>query len=488
MKRAVVIGSGMGGLTSARLLQQHGWDVTVLEQHFRAGGFLHRFFRVGTAYDTGFHYAGSLGEDQVLRRCLRHLGVGELQWRELDPDGFDELRFPDLTVRVPQGRENYRDRLIGLFPAEREGLHRYFDWMAQASQAYSLFHLRTDVDISKVLQWESTTVVEVLDSCVRDPQLRAVLCGQALLYGVLPHEAPFGLHALVSEHFLEGAHSLDGGGDRLAMAMVRKLRADGGRIRFRSRVSGIEVDGREARAVVLDSGERIEADLVVSNAHPKTTVGLLPDAAVRRTYRQRIEDLRPGLAHLGVYLQLDGPVPSLARHNLYRFHSWDLERVVTGTAPGNCEFYFATAPAMHGGPTSGGNPMMVVTGLPYEAVERWEAGRDEDYEAYKQALLDTVVDRVKKDVPDASVVRAEASTPLTTVHYTGSPRGAMYGNYHSIDQMGRYRVSSHTRVKNLLMVGHGVGMPGILGVTLSAYHAIGSVVGLEGLIEAVRTA
>src|SRR5690606_38105910 len=102
-----------------------------------------------------------------------------------------------------------------------------------------------------------------------DPLARGVLAGQNTLYGVPSHEAPFGLHALVLHHFLRGAHRIEGGGDRLAMRLVSRLRAMGGRIRFRAEVTRIAVEDRAVTGVELASGERIEADTVVYNAHPR---------------------------------------------------------------------------------------------------------------------------------------------------------------------------------------------------------------------------
>ena len=80
------------------------------------------------------------------------------------------------------------------------------------------------------------------------------------------------------------------------------------------------------------------------------------------------------------------------------------------------------------------------------------------------------------------VVRVESSTALSTEHYTRTPRGAMYGHYHSVAQMGRYRLPQIIRIHNFVQVGQGVFTPGILGTTLSAYYGCGYYLGLERLV------
>ena len=61
---AIVIGSGMGGLTCAAALARSGKRVLVLEQHDRAGGSTHSFDSSenkgppGYRFDSGLHYTG----------------------------------------------------------------------------------------------------------------------------------------------------------------------------------------------------------------------------------------------------------------------------------------------------------------------------------------------------------------------------------------------------------------------------------------------
>lgn len=52
----VIIGSGIGGLTTAVLLGRAGYKVLVLEQHHQAGGCCHSFKKKGFEFDTGTCY------------------------------------------------------------------------------------------------------------------------------------------------------------------------------------------------------------------------------------------------------------------------------------------------------------------------------------------------------------------------------------------------------------------------------------------------
>ena len=125
---AIVVGGGMSGLTTGVILAKEGMRVLVLEQHTRVGGTLQRFFRKGgVQFDVGFHYVGGVEPGQVLERYLSYCGVMDrLKLIPFDQDGFDELRFPGTTFKVPAGYERYRDRLLEAFPAERRGIEAWY--------------------------------------------------------------------------------------------------------------------------------------------------------------------------------------------------------------------------------------------------------------------------------------------------------------------------------------------------------------------------
>ncbi|HXG27955.1 MAG TPA: FAD-dependent oxidoreductase, partial [Nevskiales bacterium] len=82
----IVIGSGIGGLTSAALLSKLGRKVGVLEQHYTAGGFTHSYERNGYEWDVGVHYIGEMQrQNSPLRRIFDLITDGQLQWAPMDP-------------------------------------------------------------------------------------------------------------------------------------------------------------------------------------------------------------------------------------------------------------------------------------------------------------------------------------------------------------------------------------------------------------------
>ena len=125
----VVVGSGPGGLTAGACLAAAGRTVLVVERHDLAGGNAQVFRRhhQGAEYefDVGIHYIGDCAPGGLFPSIFGALGVGDrVEFRPLDPDGFDTLRFPDVEVRVPADWDEYGRRLTDTFPDDQAGLER----------------------------------------------------------------------------------------------------------------------------------------------------------------------------------------------------------------------------------------------------------------------------------------------------------------------------------------------------------------------------
>lgn len=113
---AIVIGSGLGGLTTAALLAKAGKRVLVLERHYTAGGFTHSFRRRGYEWDVGVHYIGDVHKPHSpMRRVFDTITDGQLQWAKMD-DVYDSMVIKDLRYDYHTGVKAFREGLLQHFP------------------------------------------------------------------------------------------------------------------------------------------------------------------------------------------------------------------------------------------------------------------------------------------------------------------------------------------------------------------------------------
>jgi phytoene dehydrogenase-like protein len=181
---AVVIGSGIGGLTAALTLARRGRRVVVLEAARQFGGYLNPFARKRYVFDTGLHYVGEAHPGGALHEIFGALGL-DIAFNELSPDGFDHYVFPDYQVRMCKGAERFRDRLADDFPRERDGLDRFFALLAEIRVALRTLQrieglpsaLAALPRLAPALRWRKATAGQLLDDCVVDRRLKAALSG-----------------------------------------------------------------------------------------------------------------------------------------------------------------------------------------------------------------------------------------------------------------------------------------------------------------------
>ena len=93
---AIVIGSGIGGLTTAASLAKlANKRVLVLERHYTAGGFTHTFRRPGYEWDVGIHYIGEVAHPKAMgRRMFDFLTDGKLEWEDMG-EVYDRIYLGD---------------------------------------------------------------------------------------------------------------------------------------------------------------------------------------------------------------------------------------------------------------------------------------------------------------------------------------------------------------------------------------------------------
>ena len=165
-----------------------------------------------------------------------------------------------------------------------------------------------------LLRWGFRTLGALLDDCVKDPLLRAVLSAQSGNHGLPPSRVSLPVHAAMAAHYDEGGFYPRGGAKSIPRAYIRELRRRGGALRMRTRVKRILVEGSRAAGVERRGRARRSAPPnIVCNADPAVTYGkLLAAEHCRRAALEREADGVLGGARV-VFCAVD---MDLERHGL----------------------------------------------------------------------------------------------------------------------------------------------------------------------------
>jgi phytoene dehydrogenase-like protein len=515
-----VVGAGLGGLVAAARLARAGKRVAVFDGHYVAGGSCTMFQRRGPGglynFDIGLHYIGDCGVRGAIPSILGDLGI-TLDYRPLDPDGFDTLVFPDFTFRIPASRGAYRDRLVAMFPSERRGIDRYVALLEQVEQIGKKFEqtggkptLRLALDVALhgrlLARYQNATIAQVLDDCTRDPRLRAVILGQNGDYGLPPSEVSALLHCGLANHYFTGAVYPVGGGQVIADALAGVIEASGGTVHLRHGVSGIVVrDGRAAgvRVETRDGLHEVAAQWVLSNADLKRTVAeLLPAEAVPAAWADKIRGYRMAGALFMTCLGVEGDLRAygMQNSNYWQFDGHDTEamyragRRADAAVAAGCYVTSASVKdpeTTHHAP-AGYSTVEVMTLVPADAamwgvVEQapgtWSYKESPAYQATKQRLEDDMVRRFAMLFPAAAerIVLRESATPLTHTRYTRASGGTAYGIAATPDQFMQKRPGYRTPIDRLLLCGASTRAGhGVVGAMMSGRNAASTLLKLEG--------
>jgi phytoene desaturase len=293
--RAVVIGSGFGGLAAAVRLLAKGWAVTVCERLDAPGGRAYTFRQDGFVFDAGptIITAPYLFEElwQLAGRRL----ADDVELRSIDP--FYTIRFDDgVEIACSGDRDLMRAEVARIEPADADGYDRFLAASAAIYKAAFVdlaaepFHdlrtlLKSVPDLMRHGAYAS--VYTKVARYFRNEHLRVAFSFHPLLIGGNPFNTT-SYYCLISHlERLHGVHYAIGGTGALVSGLVGLIERMGGTIRYGADVRRILVENGRAAGVELAGGERLPADVVVSNADPAWTYGKLLADHPRRVWTDR---------------------------------------------------------------------------------------------------------------------------------------------------------------------------------------------------------
>ena len=456
---AIVIGSGIGGLSAAGLLAKVAkMKVLVLEKHSEPGGQTHMFRRDGASWDIGLHYVGEIAKGSIVRTVIDFVSDGALEWNRMT-DEFERFLYPGLKFAEPSDPARYLQRLIERFPDEAPAICAYFKdlralslWCVLGIQQRFLpqplaFLLAQWRRLGKAKATQTTG--EYLTRHFRSPELKALLATQWGDYGLPPSQSAFALHALVVNSYLNGAWFPQGGAGRIARAIEPGIEANGGAIKVCHEVTDILTEG--ARAIGVKALDRrgaeptevvFRAPIVISDVGARLTYGrLLPtDGEVgRRTAKARayVDALAGGLSTVTSISGSPSPSPrSASRARIIGSTPRSITTISTARRRRYWRARRSTPICRFLRQSRASNRFHtaeVIAFLRPEAFAAWRGSatgrRGRDYLELKNRIGEGLLNLADSAVPGLKALAryGEVSTPLTIEAFTSHPSGAFYG-------------------------------------------------------------
>lgn len=474
---AVIIGSGLGGLSCAAAFARQGFKALVLEQHDKPGGYATSFKRPG-----GFEFEVSLHSTTVgERNGLHNLIPGFPEITEIEfvphPTLYRAI-FPNHDIRVPnRNLPGYIDLLTKAFPEEKEGVNALFEEMKQLSQEINrLTRNPGNVDMSRfpveyphVVRFSGSTWGKIVDEKIKDAKLKAIISSLWVYYGLPPSKLASIYYGLPTYGYLTGGGFYPKGRSQtISNALASFIEARGGKVLLGSRVDKILVKDDTAYGVRMADQHEYTGRVVVSNANAYDTFHTMLDRDEHlKEYLARMDGFSVSLSSFQIFLGLKRDLVhelGVTDTEIFYYPTYDMEASYEGARNADLSqprfgltLYDNLFP---GYSPKGKNTISLLTLQGYDHWKPYAAGywsgNKQEYRAEKERMAELLIRQAEKLIlPGLSkaIEVKEIGTPLTNVRYTRNYRGAIYGWDQTLDNSNPRRLPHATPIKNLYLAG-----------------------------------
>lgn len=492
----IVIGAGIGGLTTAALLQHSGLRTITFEHHKRPGGSAALFRKKGYTFDSGaslfygFGTADNGGTLNLHRRIFDRLGIevktipDPVQIHYHLPNGFE--------VKAHYDRERFLGELIARFPDEAEGIRKFYDELEAVYNVISSFpagslenweHLlwigaRYPKKVYELTVQTFKSMGATARKYIKNEELLKFIDIECYSWAVKDAAATPLVNAgiCLADRHHGGINYPVGSSGAIAEGLVQGIQKFGGEVRYLSMVDEILLKNGKAAGVRLKNGEEFFAKAIISNATVWDTFNHLV-----RDERYRVSDSKFEIApswfqlHLGVDARIF-PKGFNVHHIIV--DDWKTYDRLGGT------IYFSSPTILD--PSCAPEGKHVLHVFTTSEIGGWNKRfpKDPDYEAAKEAKAEELIRRTEKILPGLSeaIELKYIATPYTHLRYLNRYKGT-YGALLREGQIVLQKPQNSTAIDNLYAVGDSC-FPGqgVIAVTysgISCAHYVSKKLGVK---------
>jgi prolycopene isomerase len=461
---AIIIGGGLGGLTTAALLAKQGQQVCVLEKNARLGGYAVNYTSHGHRFDVATQALGGCGEGGIVQSLLSELGLADLvSFLACEP--ARAYHFPDsdsafIQHGFLQEQQQFLATLYPEFESEIQACYTLFAKIFSELQAIAETDVNPVFGFSRnfpvLAKYGRMTVQEFFTELEFTPELQLRI-GARSGYCMLPlGQLSLVAFACTEMSYAGGAWMVQGGVGELVKVLDEFLTANKAEIQTRCRVRHLLFDEGAVVGVETTTGEKIRSRSVVMAVDGTDILAQSgPNCQPLLTQYKKMD-------RTGSYLVSYYQVPSHLVEEMHANVEVRLpEQILAGST--KIDVYYLLIPSLVDRQSAPDTSHSFCISVPLK--ERDDPGHQERAEI-RLKLEQLVFDRYPE-------LRGKLKFlfELGPKHFqvmTGNQNGSAYGFSQTVRQSGIYRLGNNPRVSGLYLAGHWT-MPGggIAGVMTS---------------------
>ena len=468
---AIIIGAGIGGLTTGNLLAKNGQNVLILEKHFKVGGYVTTYKRKKYPMDV-VHVIGGLRNDAPIDRIFRYLNLyRKVRFNEVEKTFI--YQFPEYDISCYTDMEKYRAELKNNFPEEAKNIDRILDEMTRVWEQTLVSYYNPSIlklavypiRFPKLVKYQYWSFERFLGQFTTNHKLKKVLSAGWGYNGLnMSRVSATYMIAMLMTYHMGGAWYPKGGYQNLSNAFAENLKECGGVIKTSTEVEKIIIKDKTAVGVITNKGEQFFAKNIVSNVDTKNTFfNLVEKDFIPEKLRQKVRNYKQSVSGFVVHLVVDMQIPEALscgcvmyfpsfESDEHQFRLWEKgEMELDANSMG---LGIAVSTLKDKGMVPDGKHVLdlIYMPAPYEYFKR---DTEEEYTKLKEDISQRMIKAAENVIPDLGryVLVKDVSTPLTYERYTGAAEGGWYDIDCSPEQALLGRIKNRTPIRGLYLTG-----------------------------------
>lgn len=462
MYDVIIVGAGLGGLSTAAFLSKSGKKVLVLEKMRQIGGYAYSFSRKKSDYEISLHSIGDLNQQGSLYKILDEIGLFQKVEFNKHSSNYSVVA-KDGEFNAIKGLKDFVTKMELLFPESETDIHeivslfkkirKEIDYLNSLPGSPSFIEMLDTTPI--ILKYRDASLYSMLSDFTNNQKLIEEFSRYWIYFSLPPKELAGVIYAYVwTEYIMHGSYYPKGGSKSISEAFKDIILENGGEIKTNKSVTEIIIVNNQAIGVDCD-GEKYFGENIVSNIPPKTTIELAKNGKFNNRFIQKVDNITPSCSSFVTYITLDKDF-----YDIYGTLDGGREFLINN---GNTDNFWKNLNSekitdlpisLTIYSDSEGKNTIITVCSPSE-FSKWDKKDKREYRLQKKHWESELIGKVDSIFKEFSshIIEKVSGSPLTNLRFTGNTEGATYGSAQIVSQTLNKRLDNITPIDSLYLVG-----------------------------------